>query len=279
MVDERQTDFSIFTGDAAANQAFPAQQLKLSTDGPFVLREIGVAGAGGQLIPSFTVKFQDARGAFLEQDFLSTLQEFPYSGNGPVLTPVVPQIVYPPNGNIVVYLQNTNPSVSLANVRVLFRGVTLYPGGSVLNRSAYPKNFREVPFAYPQTLTQSVSPLLNQILTIYPDADFALRYVLISQPGPGFNSFDGADFQILLKDQWGKYYEVPAVTPANVNQGVFFNSIAGESEASRPGLVVPEIYLKRNTSLYYDVFGPAGNLPLTYWLRFGGAKIFESSIP
>lgn len=276
MVDERHTDYQIFIGTMAANAQAPAQQLKLSTDGPFVLREIGLIGLGGDLINSLTVKFQDARGAFLEQDYTASLQEIPYPGNGSVLTPVVPQIIYPPNGNIVVYVKNTNPSVALENVRVIFRGVTLYPNDSVLNRSQYPPYFREVPYAYPVKVVQTVSPQLDNILSIAPFADFALRGLLISQPGAAFNSFIGLDFEILLKDQFGKYYEIPALTPARVTQGLFFNTMGGESEAARPGLVVPEIYLPKNSNLYFDLIGPGGSLPLTYWIRFLGSNIYQS---
>jgi hypothetical protein len=248
-----------------------------------VLREIAVTGAGGQLIPSLTIKFQDSRGAFLEQDFISSLQEIPYGGNDSVLTPIVPQVIYPPNGNIVFYISNTNPSVTVTNLRIVFRGVTLFPAGRVLNRQNYPKYFRDIPYIYPVQVTLSATPTLNNILNITPDADFALRALLIAQPGPGFNTFVGSDFQIALKDINGKYYEIPAQPATQIGgptyNGVFVNTIAGESTANRPGILVPEIYLEKNTSLYYDLVGPAGSLPLTFWIAFIGSKIFLSSQP
>jgi hypothetical protein len=283
MVDERNTEFSLFLGNVAPNSQLPAQQMKLSTDGPFVLREIAVTGAGGQLIPSLTIKFQDARGAFLEQDFISSLQEVAYGGNDSVLTPIVPQVIYPPNGNIVFYISNTNPSVTATSLRVVFRGVTLFPLGAVLNRQRYPKYFREIPYIYEQSPTMTVAPTLNNILNIQPDSAFALRALLIAQQGPGFQSFVGSDFQIALKDVNGKYYEIPAQQGTLIGgptyNGVFVNTIAGETTANRPGILVPEIYLEPNASLYYDLNGPSGSLPLTLWIAFIGAKIFLSNQP
>jgi hypothetical protein len=282
MVDERNTEFSLYLGNVAAGAALPAQQMKLSTDGPFCLREIAITGAGGQLIPSLTVKFMDSRGAFLEQDFDASLQEIPYGGDNSVLTPIVPQLIYPPNGNIIFYVSNTNPSVAVSSLRITFRGVTLFPAGAVLNRQNYPKYFKEIPYAYTVQPDMTISPFLNNILNIQPDADFAVRGLLISQPGAGFNSFLGSDFQIALKDQNGKYYEIPAIIPTAIPQifnGVFVNTLAGESQAHRPGLLVPEIYLPKNGTLYYDLNGPTANLPLTLWIRFVGAKIFESNQP
>jgi len=280
MVDERQADFSLFLGNLAAGATLPAQQLKLSTDAPFCLREIAITGAGGQIIPSLTVKFQDARGAFVEQDFISSLQEIPYGGNDSVLTPIVPQIIYPPNGNIVFYVANTNPSVAVSSLRITFRGVGLYPQGSVLNRPNYPANFRELPYIYTQEITMSLTPLLDQIVNIQADSDFVFRAALIMQPGPNFNSFIGQDFQISFKDQNGKRYQNLGVVPGAVTfSAPFFDTIAGETTANRPGIFAPEIYLPANSSLYFDLYGPAGLLPLSFWIALIGSKVFLSNQP
>lgn len=270
MADERQRDYELVFGNVAANAQSLAQQLKLDSDGPFCLREIGLEGAGGSLLQSFALKWTDPFNRFVQQEFVSSLAEVPYPGNAPILTPVISQMIYPPNANIVAYLSNTNPSASLTGGRLLFRGVTLYPDQTVLNRQQYPKYFKEMPFAYPIEVTQSTALLQNQVINIRPDSDFALRAMLITLPGPNFNSFIGSEYAIQLKDQNGKYYQ---------SQPVFFNSIAGEAIAHRPGLFQPEIYLARNSNLYFDLTLPSAVLPATFWIRFIGAKIFQSTKP
>jgi hypothetical protein len=275
MPDERHKDYELVFGNLNPATVSPAQQFKVNSDGPFCLREIALTGAGGQSISSFGVKFTDPFNRFLEQDYIAMHGEIPYGGSWPVLTPMIPQLIYPPNSNIVAYLNNTNPLDELVNGRVLFRGVTLFPDQTVLNRQQYPKYFREMPYRFPQKVTQSITPSNDNIVNVTSDADFAMRGFLITQPGPAFNSFLGLDFTIEIKDQNGKLYQgdTTKTTP------VFFNSIAGEAMAHRPGLFEPEIYLPKNSSFYFDLVSPAGSLPFTFYISFFGAKIFESSTP
>jgi hypothetical protein len=275
MADERNKDYELQFGTLNPSTISPAQQFKVNSDGPFCMREIGLIGAGGQTISSFAVKFTDPFNRFVEQDYISMHGEIPYGGSWPVLTPMIPQMIYPPNSNIVVYLNNTNPSDELVSGRVVFRGVTLFPDGTVLNRQSYPKYFREMPYRYPVQVVQAITPLQNQIVNITPDADFALRGFLITLPGPGFNSFLGNDFTIEIKDQNQKYYQgdQTKLSPP------FFNTIAGEAMAHRPGLFQPEIYLPKNSSFYFDTNVPASLLPQTFWISFFGAKIFASTKP
>lgn len=270
MPDERHRDYELQFGDVAAGVQLPAQQFKVDSDGPFCLREVGLTGAGGQLVPSFAIKFTDPFQRFVQQDYVPDFGELYYPGNQPILTPLVGQFIYPPNSNIIVYLFNTNPVQALTGGRMLFRGASLYPDGTVLTRQQYPEFFKEMPFNYVVKVTQTLAVQQNLIVNIQSDADFALRSMLITQPGPGFNSFLGADFSIQLKDQNGKYFE---------SQPVFFNSIAGEAIAHRPGLFGPEIYLIRNSSFYFDLTSPAASLPATFYISFKGAKIFQSAKP
>ena len=392
MIEERHRDYSLFfTTPLAANGAFPAQQLRIDTDGPFVLREIGFSGLGGALPQGIAIKFQDDLGRFVEQDYIPSFGELPFSGaaltgyNGiiPFFTPILPQIVYPPNATIVVYVENTNPSVAVEKLRIVFRGVSLHPQGTILNGWAYPQYFREIPFAYAETISITQNPQLNNILNVKPDADFVLRAlqfvpvsnasvafgtegtgginfaavqpgvagngieIIVTNPGTpsqplvvtanlsartvsisvatdggganistvaqvvaavnanlqasqlviasvvtaGFMPIDdvktsgggviqatfGQDWLIQLKDQNGKYYQTGSNSPAIATAGVFPDSIAGHLTPYAPGILVPEIYLKRNNTLYYDIQAPS--VPVSVITRFIGSKVFESQSP
>jgi hypothetical protein len=287
MIEERQRDYSLFfSTPLAANGQLPAQQLRIDTDGPFVLREIGFSGLGGVLPQSITVKFQDDIGRFVEQDYISSFGEFPFSGaaltgyNGliPFFTPILPQIVYPPNATIVVYLNNTNPAQSITGARIIFRGVSLHPRGTVLNGWAYPPYFREIPFAYSENVLLSTSPQLNNILNIKPDADFVLRALqFIPVSSNVIQASFGDNYLIQLKDQNGKYYQTGSNSSAIATAGVFPDSIAGHLTPYAPGILVPEIYLQKNSALYYDIQAPS--TPINGIMRFIGSKIFESATP
>ena len=386
MIEERQRDYSLFfTTPLAANGAFSAQQLRIDADGPFVLREIGFSGVGGEIPQGVSIKFQDDIGRFVEQDYIPSFGELPFSGaaltgyNGiiPFFTPILPQIVYPPNATIVVYVENTNPSVAVTKLRIVFRGVSLHPQGTILNGFAYPPYFREIPFAYAETIELTQSPQLNNMLNIKPDADFVLRALqfvpitkasaideaesaavlnftavaggalgngikviinlvvgsspvavsvsgttitvttfntggftgaavaaamnanpaaaalvttvcsnlcsLTADPGTftlsggGIQQSIGNDWLIQLKDQNGKYYQTGSNSTQIATAGVFPDSIAGHLTPYAPGILVPEIYLKKNNALYYDIQAPS--VPVSVITRFIGSKIFESQSP
>ena len=288
MIEERQRDYSLFFSSAlVANGQLPAQQLRIDTDGPFVLREIGFSGIGGVLPQGIAVKFQDDTGRFVEQDYIPSFGELPFSGaaltgyNGliPFFTPILPQIVYAPNATIVVYVENTNPSVSVEGLRIIFRGVSLHPRGTILNGWAYPQYFREIPFAYAETVELIQNPQLNNILNIKPDADFVLRalqFVPVNSNNAIQPSF-GDNWLIQLKDQNGKYYQTGSNSDQIAAAGVFPDSIAGHLTPYAPGILVPEIYLQKNSALYYDIQAPS--ITAYAIVRFIGSKIFESATP
>lgn len=286
-IDERQRDYSLFFGAAAANTQQPAQQLRIDSDGPFALREVGFSGTGGVMPQSIQVKFQDNLGRFLEQDFVPTFGEMPFSGAAltnytgfiPALTPIVPQIVYPPNSTIVVYLKNSNPAQSLTAGRMVFRGVSMHPRGTVLNGARYPRYFRELPFSYVRNVTLNSNPQVNNILNILPDADFVLRAMLFTPVTSGvIETAFGSNWLIQLKDQNGKYYQTGSNSNTIATAGIFPDSICGHVTPHIPGVICPELYLIRNSTLYYDVFTPE-ILPSYIQVRFIGAKIFETAQP
>jgi hypothetical protein len=289
MIEERQRDYSLFfPSPLASNGQQPAQQLRIDTDGPFVLREVGFSTAGGVLPQSIAIKYQDDIGRFVQQDFIASFGELPFSGaaltgyNGliPFFTPVLPQIVYPPNATIVVYLENTNPVQTLTGARIIFRGVSLHPRGTVLNGWAYPPYFREIPFAYAENiLVNTLNPQLNNVLNIKPDADFVLRALQII-PVSSVNVIQpsfGDKYLIQFKDQNGKYYQTGSNSDSIQSAGIFPDSIAGHLTPYAPGILVPEIYLQKNSALYYDVKVPSQ--PVNLVVRFIGSKIFESATP
>jgi len=240
MIEERQRDYSLFfTSPLTANGAFPAQQLRIDTDGPFVLREIGFSGIGGALPQGVSIKFQDDLGRFVEQDYIPSFGELPFSGAAltgytgiiPFFTPILPQIVYPPNATIVVYVSNTNPSVAVEKLRIIFRGVSLHPKGTILNGFAYPRYFRELPFAYAETIALTQNPQLNNILNVKPDADFVLRAL---QFVPVSNAFltDAAEgtgvitFTAVPPGAAGNGILIVATVPAAINQPLTITVVA-----------------------------------------------------
>jgi hypothetical protein len=393
-IDERQRDYSLFfQTPLGANKQLPAQQLRVDTDGPFCLREIGFMGLGGEQPQSIAVKFQDELGRFRQQDFTASFAELPYQGSVPsnytgdlpIFTPIIPQIIYPPNSTIVVYLENTNPTQSISQAQIVFRGTSLHPRGTILNGFGYPKYFREFPFAYVNEVVQATTFQPNNILNILSDADFALRaaelvqitqanaemagegagtilfsatpfgykgngiIIVINSPSPtpnqafsltvnlvtktitincatngaGSNSTlasqivaainasssasslvtaqligpDGgiivetlttasggqilsilnSNWLIQFKDQNGKYYQTGSNSDVITAAGIFPDSILGHLTPYIPGIFAPEIYLTRNSALYFDVLTPSA--PLNYYVRFIGSKIFESQTP
>lgn len=296
-IEERQRDYSLFLQTPlAANAQLPAFQLRIDSDSPFALREIGFTGQGGSTPQSMAIKFQDNLGRFLEQDYIPSFGEAPnsggaltgYTGGLPILTPITPQIIYPPNATIVVYVENTNPSQSLTAGRMIFRGVSMHPRGTILNGWAYPQYFREIPFAYVTTVTVTAGQQLqNNILNILPDADFVLRAVLAiptNSSGSAIQTAFGSDYLVQLKDQNGKYYQTGSFSAAGTppspltKGGVFIDSICGHLAPYAPGVICPELYLQRNSTLYYDVQNPtAGTKQLQF--RWIGSKIFMSNTP
>lgn len=289
IIEERQRDYSLFfSSPLVALGQQPAQQVRIDTDGPFALREIGFSGIGGVLPQGIAIKFQDDIGRFVEQDVIPSFGELPFSGAAltgytgliPFFTPILPQIVYPPNATIVVYLSNTNPSVSVEGLRIIFRGVSLHPRGTILNGFAYPKYFREIPFAYAEYLTLTQSPQINNVLNVKPDADFVLRamqFVPVTSGGYTIQTSFGQNWLIQLKDQNGKYYQTAKNSDTIASAGVFPDSIAGHLTPYAPGIFVPEIYLQKNSALYYDIQAPS--TPISVIARFIGSKIFESQTP
>jgi len=270
MVDERHRDYVLPVSAIPAGGVLTAQNFQLDFDAPFVLSEVGVTL--DYTVPSILLKFTDPNGRFVEQDFTPFAGEIPYSGSAiPVLTPIYPNLVYPLGGNIRYDISNTNPNTDIdtGDINLTFRGRSLHPPQSVMNRDAYPKYFREIPHSYVFPITVATSPQLNNPLQIQPDADFVARALVIGKGN--YNSPLTNQFSFQFKDQMGQFYQ---------KQMTQISQIASSKSPQRPGVFVPEIYIKRNSLIYVDILrnsGPA--LPQTLYLRLVGSKIFPSTSP
>lgn len=266
MVDERQRDYVLTLPTLTAGQVFPDLQFKTDQDGPFCLREIGLYNAYVSLI----LKYEDNVRRFVQQDFAPQLAEIPYYGPVSLLTPVTPHLVYPPGAVISVYLNNTHPSESVTNGSVLFRGVSLHPYGTVMNRNTYPKYFREIPYSYVFPITIPANQnLFNIPLQAQADADFVFRGVCMGN-GDYNNPVLVNAFQLQFKDQAGNYYE---------KQPVNYGSIASARTPHRPGVMVPEIYVGRKTLIYLDITNNNLAEDTDVVLRLVGSKVFPSQSP
>lgn len=281
-VDERHRDYSLVIGNLAGAAIFNSLPMDIDTDGPFALREIElqgvewnaeVGGNTGILVPSVGIKFEDPAGRLLSQDFVASLGEFPYSGS-PIMTPVIPQIIYPTNSTINVWIQNTGTNL-LPNARVIFRGVSLHAEGSVACRPEYPMRFQEVPYDYPVQVTLNSSPVNNTPLNINGDADFALRQILVSLVSGTVSATE--QYFLRLRDTAEKSYasldllalQVMANAPSTLASKIdapFFN-------ADRPMILVPEIYIKKNQTIYFDIVATP-TFPQVLSVCFRGAKVY-----
>ena len=218
--DERMQDYVFSAPTLPAGAVFNALTFRLDADAPFDLRSIAAripydqnsTQAGLQLVsmrwsgPNADYK-QDAP---VPLNFLLG----PYFGQLGNPTPVFPPVRYDSNGVITIDVVNGNAG-ALTGMQIFFRGVKLYPKGS-LSQGTYPQTMSRspLPFWYPASAAVTASlPLItlavtdNRLLIPFApenDSDFVWRF---GQAGPTAGTWEV--FLTLRDEQQKPYSNLP----------------------------------------------------------------------
>lgn len=255
-------------------------QLLLDNDAPFALRNVrkwqrlGVPGVG-----SVPWRFKLPTGMDQSSDF-----RFPFDGFGDGLV-IRPNAIYPPNGAIVVDVNNTL-GAPITGASLLFRGCKLYRDG-VVAAPTYPAHCSLLPMAYEvPVMLQPTDTVRNIQLAVRSNADFVVRSMVArpftllvdGQPVPpaalvGYYS----NLLIQLKDQDQRpYSNLPIPIDNLVGNSA---GLSGWPSVTEPGLLVSEIYVPRSKALYFDLFrtdlGEAGGRPINLRVQFQGVGVFQ----
>lgn len=276
--------------NVAAGAEFDDVILQLDKDAPFLLRGRAVRHAYSALLTQTGLQFLKTKWTgpnndFRQQDLILESLQMAYFGQGANPKPIFPQIYYPAGSTLRVHLRNTGAG-ALTNLTFYFRGVKLFPPGTV-PAYTYPPKFAGLTFSYPFTvLAMATETRYNQVWINKTDADFVLR---AGQAGPvqvGVQRVTLAEVFFRLKDHQYKPFSNDFVhidilfgsgnMPGTIPIGPVpaFGSPIGTGPPL-PGLFYPEIYVPKNEQLFYDVqrADPAGivNVPIS----FIGAKVFQ----
>ncbi len=206
---ERFQIYVLNVGNLAAGAiATPDLPLPLDSDAPFVLR-----GRGGRCqndprfsqagMDSLLVQFRDASNNYVTDYPVPWYLECPTGGYGGQWKPTYPELVYPPQGQLLTTVKNTGPNaVDLTNVQLYYVGTKRYPPSTPW--LSYPPKCSVKDYVYSYWSKSQVNPSLpfqNALLaptaslreipiSIQTDADFVLRSMQAgiygSQPNPYF---------------------------------------------------------------------------------------------
>lgn len=262
--------------------------LKLDTDAPFALRlvrsrNLGLSGFRFET-PRRQWQSSQLRTDLIPQAPGATLPN-PQPSRG---VTVYPELVYPIGSTIMCSVGNTT-NANLTNVKLLFRGSKLFPDGAVSGLT-YPARMCVLPRTYgvvvPNVPGVTVTPILNVQLRVRSDSDFALRYGVcdpftLGQASGAFNPFNYSELYVQLRDE---YYKAFSNEPIHVNdlfgQGLPkpFQTAAAQDDGVvfLPGLLLPEIYIGRDHSIYFDVYrNDVNSGPVDLHFRFQGSAVFQ----
>ena len=266
--------------------------LQLDSDAPFLLRSRAVRQAYtiGSTPTQNGLQFLKMRWTgpvkdYRQQQLVSVAAEMAYFGGVGNFKPEFPNVQYPASGFLTCDIQNLggNP---LTNLMLFFRGVKLYPWGTV-PAYTYPKRFAGLAFPGYQIPVLALGPTErrdNQTFTVKQDADFVLRAGQATAP---FNTGEEAPSQfsevfIQLMDFNKKPYSNDFM-PLDIIFGSGAQPIIPVGATSlfqaprvSPGLFYPEIYLPANHQLIYNLLrsdGPA-NSPVDFTINLIGQKVF-----
>lgn len=281
---ERHQDYILTIPTLAAGQRFAGFPLPLDTDAPFLLRGRGIHIAASTTnrrqsdVLACSFRYKNAKGNYLADQLITTPQDYwgAFGQNGNY-RPVWPQQTYQPGGQIVCDFFNGSANM-LTNLQLIFRGVKLFQDGALSNPT-YPASCKINEFTY-QTgkgtlgdqpiILQTTDALYQLQLSIQNDADFVVRGAqagaALGTGGP-YSPYGYTELYIQLFDHTLKPY-----SNAPIHIDWLFGNAGGPFKLSSfvnlgnsaPGLVVPEIYLQKNRSIYYNLFrNDAPYIPIT----------------
>ncbi len=270
--------------------------LQLDTDAPFALRLVK-----SRNIDINGFNFQTPRKKW-QSSGLRTDWSIPANGGTPQPgrgSLIFPELVYPVGSQIVCDIGNDTEE-NILNARILFRGVKYFVEGA-LSSPTYPPRFDTLPFTYPVVVSLGLATSATQpasvsaLLTIKETSDFVFRYgtcdpfaVAIEGGtiGGGWQDLSGTlssatqptfdEVYVILRDEAKKGYS---------NEPIHINDLFGQCRTADaatngdgpmfPSLIVPEIYLPRNSNIYFDIFRyDLVGVPVDLNFALQGAKVF-----
>jgi len=282
----------------AAGATITDIELQLDTDAPFWLRSravrISYLGSSTQNMLQFLkTRWSGPLKDYRQQDFILEACSMAYFGQVGAWKPEFPNVHYPAGGVLSVDIKNTgnNP---LTNLTFFFRGVKLYPWGTV-PAYTYPKAFKSIAFNYqiPVLNLDVLEYRPDQVFTVKQDADFVLRGGQATPPfliDSGTRAF--SEVFIQLMDFNKKPYSndfmpldvifggggFPAAFPVGPTPAFVPPFGTGPG---MPGLFYPEIYLPANHQLIYalqrsDDASESANQPESFTINLIGQKVFPA---
>jgi hypothetical protein len=291
---QRHQDYVMHFPPLVPGQLMQGIPFVLDPDAPFILRSRALRLPYNQAREQAGVQFVSLRytgpdGAYRAQTLIPQYAEMVNFGQMGNPKPVWPNIQYPASASILVDVQNTSTALTLTGLTLYFRGVKLFPYGSIPSYG-YPSKCKLQSFTYPQPLnalpvTQPENTL-QQLFKVKPDADFVLRSI---QAGPAVAPLPWEIFIQLMDENLKPYSNKPvhldvlagnSAMPATFPIGPVpaYVSPVGTG-ASNPGVFFPELYIPASHLLYYYIsrsdVGYPGAVPLNYPLAFNGAKVYR----
>jgi hypothetical protein len=169
--------------------------------------------------------------------------------NQALITPVYPNIVYPPQSVISVDLQTLIPAVNAPSALIIFIGTKLYREGEIW-APGYPKKWTARPYldalVVPNvSLVPGGPPVLNQPFTAQQDSDFVFQMGMYadSDAATGGLPMSLTDLGFKMRDWRQQGYS---------NDYVPISLLFPFLTAQMPGFVYPEIYLPSQQQLFFD---------------------------
>ncbi len=236
--------------------------LRLDEDAPFRLAGIAIwtnNTAGGAFDGQMSLRFMRPDGRLTQRLFTpanAIAGGNSYAGNPSptganpnqaLVSPVHPNIIYPPEAVITCDLQTLTPATKTPSALIIFCGTKLYKEGSVW-APTYPKKWTARPFVNSLVIpnvTISSGPILNQPFIVERDADFVFQtggYADVNA-ATGGTPMSLIDLGFRMRDAFGKgysndYVPVPLLFP-------FLT-------AQQPGWLFPEIYIPADQLMLFD---------------------------
>ncbi len=297
---ERHQDYILEIPSLPSGKSVQSLPLPLDTDAPFLARARGLHIApptstrSQANVRQLRFRYKNQAGEYLANQPVQTPADFALAfGQNGLYRPIYPQQPYPPGSVIEVDVFNDGPDIT--NLQVIFRGVKLFRDGALPNPT-YPSQCRAFDFTY-QTgkgtptdaalILDTTSELRQQVLNIKSDADFVLRAgqagLWTSSGLSGTYSTNGyTELYVRLYDQ-----DFKAFSNVPIHIDWLFGNAGGTQLPgftalgnSAPGLFYPEIYLPKNSTMYFDLFrrdapyvGVTDALPVRISMAWIGSKV------
>lgn len=292
---QRHQDYVFHFPPLAPGQIMTGIPFVLDPDAPFILRSRALrlpydnarTQNGLQFV---SMRYTGPDSSYRSQVLVPQYAEMANFGQMGNPKPVWPNIQYPASASILIDVQNTSPILTLTGLTLYFRGVKLFPFGTIPSYT-YPAKCSTLPFTYPQLLTALPVTVkentLQQLFRVKPDADFVLRSI---QAGPAVAPLPYEIFIQLLDENLKPYSNKPvhldllagnSAMPATFPIGpvpAYIQPVG--TGASNPGVFFPELYIPKTHLLYYYISradaGYPGAVALNYPLAFNGAKVYQA---